>query len=165
MEKGHFFNFEYFYYIDYNVKIKCWFWEPKSTFFDPSNKMKVTYIYFLHNKKYGTEFFLNLPPWWGTLLGGGDMSGSQTNFLCQTPLVNSFFVLASIWDITRVNPTNFRWVNSALKLAAANLPSRFSASTHFTDFHPHFRSCPGACFLAPRLEILYTSQVNIYLGI
>ena len=32
-------------------------------------------------------------------------------------------------------------------------------------FHPHFRSCLGACFLAPRLEILYTSQVNIYLGI
>ena len=31
-------------------------------------------------------------------------------------------------------------------------------------FHRHFGSCLGACFLAPRLEILYTSQINIYLG-
>ena len=32
-------------------------------------------------------------------------------------------------------------------------------------FSSHFRSFLGACFFAPRLEILHTSNVNIYLGI
>ena len=33
------------------------------------------------------------------------------------------------------------------------------------NFHPHLRACLGACFFAHGLEILYTSHVNIYLGI
>ena len=79
--------------------------------------------------------------------------------MCKHSYFNLYFIK---YDRERVQVTR-RSINLYVKKKAfqswqpQNLPYGFSARGHLLIFHQPFRS--------PRLEILYISEVNIYLGI
>ena len=94
------------------------------------------------------------------------VTATQCIFLDQTPLVNSFFGLSFHLRHYLGQSVNFEMGKQLSEVSNTefylmNFWQKLILLTFLHYCRPHLRHC----FLAPRLEILHTSQVCICLGV